>query len=210
MTSEPDPGLGGFARPGEPVPDVTDIPLSPRPRDYQLLVPRDWFRVDLVRDRWRGQLKTFVDLQTDGKSVPAETKRGVWTVLRNTAEAGLAHGAMEFYLRPELDDEGLPIPASLLVSLIPTPGARSVTPQGLASSLVEREADQGRTAEVSAIVLPAGQAVRVLRATSMDLHVHMPGGVGYLVLSFSAPVNGVAGSMRRLCDAIAESLRWIM
>lgn len=53
-----------FEANGEPliIPDagrVSDT-VAP-PSDYRILVPRDWFRVDLTRERWRGQLKTFVD-----------------------------------------------------------------------------------------------------------------------------------------------------
>jgi hypothetical protein len=68
------------------------------PRDYQLLVPREWFRIDLMQDRWRAQLKTFVDRQAEGRCVPAELQHDVLATLRNTAEAGRARGAMEFFL----------------------------------------------------------------------------------------------------------------
>ncbi|MFC9680791.1 hypothetical protein [Streptomyces sp. NPDC056948] len=29
------------------------------PRDYKLLVPREWFRIDLMQEGWRTQLKTL-------------------------------------------------------------------------------------------------------------------------------------------------------
>ncbi|MCP9991354.1 hypothetical protein LUX09_13985 [Streptomyces albogriseolus] len=41
-------------------------PVTAGARDYRLLVPREWFRVDLTQDRWRRQLKTFVEKQADG------------------------------------------------------------------------------------------------------------------------------------------------
>jgi hypothetical protein len=180
---------------------------SSPPKDYRLLVPRDWFRIDLTQDRWRGQLKTFVDRQAEGKNVPAEAKQEAWATLRNTAEAGLRSGALEFFLRPELDD-GTIMPASLIVSLIPRTG--SLAPQDLVSSFEAKERQQGRDSEVSTVGLPAGETVRILTPTTMDLYVQMPGGVGYLVLAFAVPITGVTGPMLGLCTSIAESLRWIV
>ncbi|MEV7384829.1 hypothetical protein [Streptomyces sp. NPDC091215] len=177
------------------------------PKDYRLLVPRDWFRIDLTEDRWRAQLKTFVDRQAEGKIVPAEIKQETWATLRNTAEAGVRNGALEFFLRPELEGGGI-LPASLIVSLIPRPGA--LTPRDLQESFAARQRQNSSDAEVSTIVLPAGETVRVLGPTTLDLYVHMPGGVGYLALAFAVPLSGVTGPMRGLCDSIAESLRWIV
>ena len=182
-------------------PDVT----AP-PKDYRLLVPRDWFRIDLTQDRWRAQLKTFVDHQAEGKNVRAEAKQETWATLRNTAEAGVRGGALEFFLRPELEGGGI-LPASLIVSLIPRTG--SLTPQDLQESFEAKERQNARVAEVSTLSLPAGETVRVLTPTTMDLYVQMPGAVGYLVLAFAVPLSGVTGPMYRLCASIAESLRWI-
>lgn len=180
------------------------------PQDYQLLVPRDWFRVDLTQDRWRPQLKTFVDRHTAGKNVPADVQRNIWVALRNNVEEGLTRGALEFFLKSESDD-GRAMPASLLVSLLPTRGALAVPPEEFAQILTEREQRKsGSQAEVSVVELPAGRSVRVLRPTALDLQIHMPGDAGYLMLSFSVPINGVSGPMGRLCDAIAGSLRWVM
>ncbi|MEV0639631.1 hypothetical protein AB0I77_32795 [Streptomyces sp. NPDC050619] len=177
------------------------------PKDYRLLVPRDWFRIDLTQDRWRAQLKTFVDHQAEGKSVPAEAKQEAWASLRNTAEAGVRGGALEFFLRPELEDGSI-MPASLIVSLFPRSGA--LAPQDLLSSFEDKEQRNGHAAELSTVSLPAGEAVRILTPTTMDLYVHMPGAVGYLVLAFAVPISGMSGPMHRLCTSIAESLRWII
>ncbi|MEU9628663.1 hypothetical protein AB0D89_17875 [Streptomyces luteogriseus] len=176
------------------------------PRDYRLLVPREWFRVDLMRDRWRAQLKTFVDRQAEGRNVSAELKREVWTTLRNTAEAGRARGAMEFFLLTTSRGGGLP--ASLLVSLVPL-GDTPADPEKYAAWLELREPEGPGRRQVSVVDLPAGTGVRVLGATTLDVHVLMPGGVGYLTLSFSSPLIGMGGPMERLCDAIAGSLRWV-
>ncbi|WP_406439244.1 hypothetical protein OHB00_29840 [Streptomyces sp. NBC_00631] len=186
---------------------TTEPDATAPPKDYRLLVPRDWFRIDLTQERWRAQLKTFVDHQAEGKTVPAEVKQETWATLRNTAEAGVRTGALEFFLRPELEGGGI-LPASLIVSLIPRPGR--LTPQDLRELLRAKQSQNPAAAEVSTVVLPAGEAVRVIGPTTLDLYVQMPGAVGYLALSFSVPLSGVTGPMRRLCDSIAESLRWIV
>ncbi|MFF8934853.1 hypothetical protein ACF08O_09035 [Streptomyces paradoxus] len=160
-----------------------------------------------MRDRWRAQLKTFVDAQSEGRHVSAELKRHVWTTLRNTAEAGRARGAMEFFLLTTSRDGGLP--ASLLVSLIPL-GDTPADPEKYAEWLELREQpDSPGRRQVSVVELAAGAAVRVLDATTLGVHVLMPGGAGYLTLSFSAPLSGMSGPMERLCDAISGSLRWV-
>ncbi|MCH5676633.1 hypothetical protein [Streptomyces gilvus] len=181
--------------------------LTAPPKDYRLLVPRDWFRIDLTQDRWRAQLKTFVDYQAEGKNVPAETKQETWAVLRNTAETGVRCGALEFFLRPELD-RGVILPASLTVSLIPR--TESVTPQDLKQIMEAKQAQNATAGEVSILALPAGEAVRILTPTTMDLYVQMPGAVGYLVLAFAVPLSRVNGPMYRLCMSISESLCWIV
>jgi hypothetical protein len=177
------------------------------PRDYRLLVPREWFRIDLMQDRWRAQLKTFVDRQAEGRNVSAELTRNVWATLRNTAEAGRARGAMEFFLLTTSRNGGLP--ASLLVSLVPL-GETPADPDKYAAWLDVREPEGPSRRQISVVDLPAGAAVRVLGATTLDFHTLMPGGVGYLTLSFSAPLTGMSGTMERLCDAIAGSLRWVL
>ncbi|MFD3732773.1 hypothetical protein [Streptomyces sp. NPDC058632] len=189
-------------------PFETDAP-SPisTPTDYRLLVPREWFRIDLMQDRWRGQLKTFVEQQAEGRHVSAELTRNVWTTLRNTAEAGRARGAMEFFLLTTSRDGGLP--ASLLVSLVPL-GETPADPQKFAAWLEVRVPEGTSPQQVSVVDLPAGTAVRVVGPTTLNVHVLVPGGAGYLTLSFSAPLTGMSGPMGRLCDAIACSLRWVL
>ncbi|MES9617913.1 hypothetical protein ACPCBX_22850 [Streptomyces tuirus] len=118
-------------------------------------MPREWFRVDLMRDRWRSQLKTFVDRQSEGRTVPAELKRDVWTTLRNTAEAGRARGAMEFFLLTTSRDGGLP--ASLLVSLLPL-GDTPADPEEYAAWLELREPEGAGRRQVSVVDLTAGPA----------------------------------------------------
>ena len=175
------------------------------PSDYRLLVPRDWFRVDLTHERWRRQLKTFVDKQSAGSGASAEVTRRIWGTLRNTAELGLVQSALEFFLKTESPD-GAAVPASLLIAMAPSP--RGLAPQAVdfAHALVQR-VDPGT--RVDTVELPAGWTVRALTETTMDFHVRMPGEVGYLHLAFSMPLSGTDGPMGDLCDAIAHSLRWV-
>lgn len=176
------------------------------PTDYRLLVPREWFRIDLMQDRWRGQLKTFVEQQAKGRRVSAELTQNIWATLRNTAEAGRARGAMEFFLLTTSQDGSLP--ASFLVSLVPL-GETPADPEKFAVWLEVRELEGPSPQHVSVVDLPAGTAVRVVGPTALNVHVLVPGGAGYLTLSFSAPLIGMSGSMGRLCDAIVCSLRWV-
>ncbi|WP_432081109.1 hypothetical protein [Streptomyces sp. WAC 04229] len=175
------------------------------PSDYRILVPRDWFRVDLTQERWRGQLKIFVDKEFAGHRTSAEVSRSIWVTLRNIAENGLAHGALEFFLRTEAP-EGSLTPASLLISWPPMPRGLAPTPEDFAEALADRV---GPDAEVEGVDLPAGRTVQVRTETTLDYHVQMPGDVGYLHLAFSMPLSGTGGSMGYLCDAIAQSLRWV-
>ncbi|MFF2845667.1 hypothetical protein ACFVT5_04975 [Streptomyces sp. NPDC058001] len=178
------------------------------PSDYRLLVPRDWFRLDLTQERWRGQLKTFVDREFLTSRTPAETSRAIWTALRNTAESGVAQGALEFFLRtePAHGPDRPTVPASLLVSLKPLPPGLVPEPEDFAATLSERRGSESR---IDVVRLPAGETVRVVTATAMDFHVRMPGDAGYFLLAFSTPLSGTSSPLGDLCDAIAHSLRWV-
>ncbi|WP_345660884.1 hypothetical protein [Streptomyces venetus] len=160
-----------------------------------------------MQARWRAQLKTFVDRQAEGRNVPAELTQKVWATLRNTTEAGRARGAMELFLLTTSQNGGLP--ASLLVSLMPL-GNTPADPEEYAALLELREPDGPGRRQVSVVELPAGVAVRLLGSTTLNFHVLMPGGVGWLTLSFSAQLTGMPGPMEQLCDAIAGSLRWVV
>ncbi|CAL9542753.1 hypothetical protein SUDANB176_04279 [Streptomyces sp. enrichment culture] len=79
-------------------------------------------------------------------------------------------------------------------------------PEELAEALSARRGDN---ADATVTRLPAGPSVRLATATTLDHYVRMPGGVGYLLLSFTVPLNGVKSPMGELCEAIATSLRWV-
>ncbi|MGY0069009.1 hypothetical protein ACWZEH_19900 [Streptomyces sp. QTS137] len=180
------------------------VPDAP-PSDYRLLVPRDWFRVDLVQERWRGQLKTYVDREFAGSGISAEVVRQIWVTLRNTAENGLNRGALEFYLRSEVPEGSVP-PASLLISWPPMARGAAPNPEELAEALARHSA---LGADIGVIDLPAGRTVRSRMESNLDFHVRMPGNAGYLHLAFSMPLSGTEGPMGDLCEAMAHSLRWV-
>jgi hypothetical protein len=69
-----------------------------------------------------------------------------------------------------------------------------------------------RGGQVTLTDLPAGPAIRVCmraEAVRLDLHVPVPDSSAYLILSFSTPLNVLAGAMIILFDSIASTLRWI-
>ncbi|MGW4820943.1 hypothetical protein ACWEP4_18615 [Streptomyces sp. NPDC004227] len=161
--------------------------------------------MDLTQERWRRQLKTFVDKESAGSGTPPEAVRSIWATLRNAAEKGVAQGALEFFLKTE-SPSGSALPASLLISLVQTPRGLAPEQDEFAQELARR---RGPGSEVQCIELPAGRTVRAVTETTMDYHVHMPGGVGYLHLAFGMPLNGTKSAMGELCDAMAHSLRWV-
>ncbi|AJE83091.1 hypothetical protein SLNWT_2715 [Streptomyces albus] len=178
-------------------------PDAAPPEDYRLLVPRDWFRVDLTQERWRPELKKFVDQQAARKKLSAQSRQGLWTSLRNTAESSVAHGSLEFFLKADASPYSA-TPATLLISLLPMPGDLYVSARDWAPELAEK-----RTGTVTVEGLTAGEAVRIATASTLDYYVEMPGRVGYLVLAFSVPLSGIESPMGELCEAIASSLRWV-
>ncbi|WP_419995871.1 hypothetical protein [Streptomyces boninensis] len=174
-------------------------PAAP-PSDYGLLVPREWFRVDLVRDGWRPQLKTFTDHHTSG--LDAERRQRLWRSLCAAAEAGVARGGLEFYLLPGLGPEA-PVAASLIVSVLPPP-VEAVARDALLADLATRHGERA-----APVQLDAGPAVAVESADGLDVYVPMPDGVGgCLVLTFDSAA-GPLPELSRLYRAIAGSLRWI-
>lgn len=174
------------------------------PSDYRLLVPRDWFRVDLGQERRRRQLKTVVDKEAQSRRFPAEDGREIWVTLRNVAEAGLTRGALEFFLRT--GKPGSALPASLLVSPASHRRAarrtRTASPRYWSSG---RETTRRWTSSRSPPEPPSAST----RTRTVAYHVHMPGGVVHLHLAFSLLVSGSRVPMGELCDAMAHPLRWV-
>ncbi|MGW3237003.1 hypothetical protein ACWF8U_03125 [Streptomyces olivaceus] len=151
-----------------------------------------------------------MDKEFAGSGASGDVSRSVWVTLRNTAENGLAGGALEFFLRTELREGTALAPASLLISWLPMPRGLAPPAEVFAEELSERRSsDHSADADVDVVDMPAGRTVRVCTATTLDHHVRIPGDAGYLHLAFSLPLSGTKSSMGNLCDAMAQSLRWV-
>ncbi|MFI0944780.1 hypothetical protein ACH4Q9_01980 [Streptomyces sp. NPDC021086] len=151
-----------------------------------------------------------MDKEFAGSGTSGDVSRSVWATLRNTAENGLARGALEFFLRTDSPEGTALAPASLLISWPPMPRGLAPTAEVFAEALSERRSSAcDADADVDVVDMPAGRTVRVCTATTLDHHVRMPGDAGYLHLAFSMPLSGTEGSMGDLCDAMAQSLRWV-
>lgn len=178
-----------------------------RPSDYHLTVPEGWVRVDLQPGVREPALARLVDRQFRGVDNAPHLKQQARDQFLRVAQHAYGNGGLELYVSLQTAG-GLPLPASLIVTLTPPHDKDSVqvTPERLAQALAD---DGGR---VTLIELPAGSAVRVHRradATTLDLHVAVPGSGAYLMLSFSTPLAALADAMVGLFDSIASTLRWI-
>lgn len=178
-----------------------------RPSDYQLTVPEGWARVDLQPGVREPALARLVDQQFCGLDNAQQLKRQVRDQFLRVAQYAYGNGGLELYVSLQTA-AGLPLPASLVVTLSPPPDKETlrITPDRLAQALA---ADGG---QVTVTELPAGPAVRVRRrteATTLDVHVAVPESGAYLLLSFSTPLDALADAMVDLFDSIASTLRWI-
>ncbi|HEY6481285.1 MAG TPA: hypothetical protein VIZ00_14725, partial [Streptosporangiaceae bacterium] len=123
--------------------------------------------------------------------------------LADLAEAAWRTGGIEFYLSLMMAGP-LPIPASLLVTLIPPPPSGPLPAEAMAADAEKR----GRS--VRPIQTPAGTALRAqASATDLSFYVPVPGSGAWLLLAFSGPAGPLAPAMAELFDAIAATLRWV-
>ena len=177
---------------------------------YRLVVPDGWFAVDLDPGRRERAVAALVERQFAGLDNAPHLKAQARQELLAKALAAHEAGGLEMFLSLQ-QVAGIPLAASLVIFLVPPPGAQAVTAGELASSL----GGEGR--QVRVVDLPAGTTVRVLRRTgsadgtaaaTLEVFVPVPHGGGWLLLAFSAPLGPLAGAMMKLFDAIAATLRW--
>jgi hypothetical protein len=178
-----------------------------RPSDYLLMVPEGWVRVDLQPGVREPALARLVDRQFRGVDNAPQLKRQARDQFLRVAQYAYGNGGLELYVSLQTAG-GLPLPASLVVTLTPPPDKETlrITPDRLVQTL----ADDG--GQVTLTQLAAGAAVRVrhrTEATTLDVHVVVPESGAYLVLSFSTPLDTLADAMVDLFDSIASTLRWI-
>ena len=207
MTSPPAP-------PTPPAPQPTAPPAG-RPKDYQLVLPDGWSRIDVRPGPRKRDIARLMDAQFRGIDAAHALRQQLQGKLLEMAKAAHASGGIEIYLCHQ-DILGVPVPASLVVSLTPEGrDGRAITPQQLAGTFGAGQA--------TLVELPSGTAVRtrrrtvpepddptgnILPVTNVDLYVPVPASGRYLVLAFSTNLDPLADGLVELFDAIARTLRW--
>ncbi|MGP4110666.1 hypothetical protein ACTWP5_07085 [Streptomyces sp. 4N509B] len=217
------PGLSGL--PGSSRPPR--LPRPSPPSRYHLITPDDWFRIPLRSDpRRERSVAALVDRTCPARDQHAARRRELRELLIAVVERAALNDGVELYLATH-SVLGVPIPASLLVSVEPeNPALPRSLPTGatetLALALREKYRDR---AQVDPVELPSGPAVRCLRrelddeattlgvppdrpTTVLDTYLPVPGSSAWLLLTFNAPVPELAEAQVELFDVIAASLRW--
>ncbi|MFC8001901.1 hypothetical protein ACFUCH_02350 [Streptomyces olivaceus] len=192
-------------------------PAEP-PSDYSLTLPEGWFRIPLSPEELDASVDALVERQFEGVDDAPHLKRQIRRDLVKRGRKSFRNGGIEFYVSLEMGGP-LPIPASLVVTLVP-PGQDALAPRDLAMSLA---ASGPLGQEVSIMERPTGDIVRTrvrtepepddamgntLPVTSADYYLRVPRSPAILLLSFSTPLDPIAETMVELFDAIAGSLTW--
>ncbi len=195
-------------------PGTGEVPGTGEALGYRVVVPDEWFTVDLDPvDRLRS-VAALVKRQFRGAENVPHLKAQARRELGARARAAYQAGGLELYVSLQ-EAAGIPLAASLVTFLIPAPGDGSTT---TAAGLAQARRADGH--EVGVVDLPAGTAVRELRralpggehaepATTLAVFVPVPGSGTWLLLSFSTPLAPLAPALTRLFDAICTTLRWV-
>jgi hypothetical protein len=186
-----------------------------RPKDYSLVLPDRWFRIDVRPGARKRAIQKLMTAQFRGIDAAPNLRQQIQGRLLTMAQAAYSSGGIEIYISHQ-EILGVPVPASLVVSLTPaTPDGTTLTPEQLAGTFGDGQA--------TLVDLPAGTAVRtrrrtvpepdeptgnILPVTSLDIYVPVPSTDRYLVLAFSTNLDALADGMVELFDAIARTLRW--
>jgi hypothetical protein len=165
-------------------------------------VPGTWALIPLDPGLRHEAISSLIRRQFAGTPGASEVRAALRRHLTDLAEAAWRTGGIEFYL--SLMTAGpLPVPASLLVSLIPPPPSGPLPLEAMAAEAKKRN----RSA--SFIQSPAGTGVRAQgSATDISFYFPVPGSGAWLLLAFSGPGGPLAPAMAELFDAIAATLRW--
>ena len=177
---------------------------------YRLAVPDGWFAVDLEPGRMERSVAALVKRQFAGIDNAPHLKAQARQQLLAQTQAAQAAGGLEMFLSLQ-QVAGVPLPASLVIFLVPPPGTQTATAKELASSLA------GGKRQVTVVDLPAGQAVRALghspstdesASATLEVFVPVPHNGEWLLLSFATPLGPLAPALTKLFDAICTTLRW--
>jgi len=188
------------ARPDSALPPAALPPGVPR--DYAITVPVTWALIPLDPGLRHEAISSLIRRQFAGTPGASRVRAALRRHLTDLAEAAWQTGGIEFYL--SLMTAGpLPVPASMLVSLVPPPPSGPLPVEAMAAEA------RKRNRSVAFIQAPAGTAVRAQSsATDISFYFPVPGSGAWLLLAFSGPGGPLAPAMADLFDAIAATLRW--
>jgi hypothetical protein len=172
------------------------------PRSYAVTVPDSWALIPLQPGAREKAIGTLIRRRFSGIAGAATVKAALRRHLTDLAEAAWQAGGIEFYL--SLMHAGpLPVPASLLITLIPPPPAGPLPIETVAAQASRR------SGSARLIASPVGTAVRAqASAADISFYFPVPGSGAWLLLAFSGPAGPLAPAMAGLFDAIAATLRW--
>jgi hypothetical protein len=192
------------------MPDTRCSPPAPSPprlppgvpRDYAVTVPDTWALIPLepgVREKAIGVL---IRRQFAGMPGASGVKAALRRHVTDLAEAAWQTGGIELYL--SLMKAGpVPVPASLLVTLIPPPPSGPVPVEAMTAEAKKRD----RSARL--VQMTAGTCVVAeTSATGLSLHFRVPGSGAWLLLAFAGPGGPLGPAMQELFEAIAGTLHW--
>jgi hypothetical protein len=211
VSSSTHPGAEGSAAPGE-----TEAADAPPPSDYRLMVPAEgWTRIVLDPEVWPRRISALVEKQFRGIDNAPHLKAEMRADLDRRCRNAWDGGGVELYL-VSMDIHGIPVSASLLVTLIPRPvGQAKPSMRAMALGL----SVEGRDARVDA--MPAGEALvqryktppqpgdgSTYPDTHYDALFDVPNTNSQLLLSFSTPVAPLGDVLTELFESVALSLVW--
>lgn len=177
---------------------------------YRLVVPEEWFVIDLEPGRRERSISALVERQFAGIDNAPHLKAQARQETLAKAEAAYAAGGLEMFMSMQ-QIAGIPIAASLVTFAVPPSATGVVAAEDLAATLDSEER------QVTVVDLPAGRSVRMLRrsgstdetgSATLEVFAPVPGSGSWLLLSFAAPIGPLAPALIKLFDAICMTLRW--
>lgn len=180
--------------------------------DFTILTPSDWYRIPLGDpDRRVRSVNALVERQFKGVDDQPVLKRETAATLTGAAQEAADNGGLVLYVSTQriLD---VPLPASLLVTLMPSVGDALDAARALASGSGEiglRDLAAGRSvrARRESRSKESAQLGSTLTDTLLQYYIPVPGEPEMLLLSFGTPLEPLADAMVELFDAVAESVR---
>jgi hypothetical protein len=182
-----------------------------------LVTPADWWRIPLQDGVARARsVRALVRRQFRGVDDQPALRSQTEGHLAEAAQAAAERDGLEMYVATDTV-VGVPIAASLVVSLLPAPIA--------GRSVLGRLAQELRTdgSEVALIDLPIGAALRRRRterieeasrmgatddSVLVDFYLPAPRDACMVLLNFATPLLPLAQPMAELFEAVASTARW--